>query len=78
MYLTLTGVLVYIAYGLQGGLTATGGKKGFIDQYFGGEYAVEMKCTEAEDEEVTKSTETFYQMSCFIEKGKYITRNSSY
>ena len=51
-------------------MTATGGKKGFIDQYFGGEYAVEMKCTESEEEEVTKSSETFYQMSCFIEKGK--------
>ena len=71
-------VFLIAGYGLQGGLTATGGKKGFIDQYFGGEYAVEMKCTEAGDEEVSKSTETFYQMSCFIEKGEYITRNSSY
>jgi len=28
-----------------------------------------MKCIEAEDEEVTHSTETFFQLSCFIEKG---------
>ena len=54
-------------------MTATGSKKGFIDQYFGGEYIVEMKCTETEDEEVTKSTETFYQLSCFIEKGIIFT-----
>ena len=53
-------------------MTATGGKKGFIDQYFGGDYVVEMKCTESEEEPATKSTETFYQMSCFIEKGKKI------
>lgn len=54
----------------QTGMTATGGKKGFIDQYFGGDYVVEMKCTESEEEPATKSTETFYQMSCFIEKGE--------
>ena len=28
-----------------------------------------MKCVESEDEGVTHSTETFYQLSCFIEKG---------
>lgn len=38
----------------------------FIDQYFGGTFDVEMKCVEAEDEPVSKSTENFLQLSCFI------------
>lgn len=29
-----------------------------------------MKCEEAPEEQETKSTEKFYQLSCFIEKGK--------
>lgn len=46
---------------------------GFIDQYIGGEFAISMKCVEAEDEAPTKSSEKFYQLSCFIDKEvKYI------
>jgi ubiquitin carboxyl-terminal hydrolase 14 len=37
-----------------------------IEQYFGGSFDCEMKCTEAEDEETTKSKENFLQLSCFI------------
>jgi ubiquitin carboxyl-terminal hydrolase 14 len=37
-----------------------------IDQYFGGTFDVEMKCTEAEDEVASKSNENFLQLSCFI------------
>lgn len=37
-----------------------------IEQYFGGTFDCEMKCIEAEDEEVTKSKENFLQLSCFI------------
>ena len=29
-----------------------------------------MKCVETDDEPITNSTETFYQLSCFIDKGK--------
>lgn len=31
-----------------------------------------MKCEEAEEEVATHSTEKFYQLSCFIEKGKVL------
>lgn len=37
-----------------------------IDQYFGGSFQVEMKCTESEDEIATSSKENFLQLSCFI------------
>lgn len=37
-----------------------------IDQYFGGTFNVEMKCTEAPEEESSKSKENFLQLSCFI------------
>ncbi|XP_067677847.1 ubiquitin carboxyl-terminal hydrolase 14-like [Haliotis asinina] len=47
---------------------AASGGKGFIDQYLGGEFEVVMKCTEAPEEEEKKSTESFLQLSCFIEK----------
>lgn len=40
--------------------------KSFIDQYFGGTFDVELKCTETEDEPVTKNKEQFLQLSCFI------------
>ncbi|XP_070555523.1 ubiquitin carboxyl-terminal hydrolase 14-like [Ptychodera flava] len=40
--------------------------KGFIDQYFGIEMESVLKCVEAEDEPETKSSETLYQLSCFI------------
>lgn len=38
----------------------------FVDQYFGGTFDVEMKCVEAEEEPVSKSSENFLQLSCFI------------
>lgn len=38
----------------------------FIDQWFGGSFDVQMSCTEAEDEPVSKSKENFLQLSCFI------------
>lgn len=38
----------------------------FIEQFFGGTFDCQMKCVEAEDEEVTKSKENFLQLSCFI------------
>lgn len=41
---------------------------GFMDQYFGGEFDVKMKCEESEEEPETTNTEKFYQLSCFIEK----------
>lgn len=37
-----------------------------IEQFFGGYFDCEMKCLEAEDEEVKKSKENFLQLSCFI------------
>jgi ubiquitin carboxyl-terminal hydrolase 14 len=37
-----------------------------VEQYFGGTFDCEMKCVEAEDEEVKKSKENFLQLSCFI------------
>lgn len=37
-----------------------------VEQYFGGTFDCEMKCIEAEDEEVKKSKENFLQLSCFI------------
>ncbi|XP_002732911.1 ubiquitin carboxyl-terminal hydrolase 14-like [Saccoglossus kowalevskii] len=40
--------------------------KSFIDQYFGIEMQSVMKCIEATEEEETKSSETLYQLSCFI------------
>ncbi|XP_069813819.1 ubiquitin carboxyl-terminal hydrolase 14 [Dendropsophus ebraccatus] len=41
-------------------------KKSFIDQFFGIEFEATMKCTESEEEEVTKSKENQLQLSCFI------------
>lgn len=37
-----------------------------IDQFFGGSFDVEWKCTENDTEEVSKTTESFLQLSCFI------------
>lgn len=37
-----------------------------VEQYFGGTFDCEMKCIEAEEEEVKKSQENFLQLSCFI------------
>uniref|UniRef100_A0A4W3K0Z1 Ubiquitin carboxyl-terminal hydrolase n=1 Tax=Callorhinchus milii TaxID=7868 RepID=A0A4W3K0Z1_CALMI len=48
-------------------------KKNFIDQYFGVEFETSMKCTESEDEDVTKGKETQLQLSCFInQEVKYL------
>lgn len=53
-----------------------------IDQFFGGTFDVELKCTEADDEPVTKSNEQFLQLSCFISQDvRYMhsgLRNVSY
>lgn len=38
----------------------------FIEQYFGGVFETEMKCDESLEESVSKSTENFLQLSCFI------------
>ena len=44
-----------------------------IDQYFGGVFSSELKCVESEDEPVTRSTEKFLQLSCFISQDvKYL------
>lgn len=37
-----------------------------VDQYFGGTFDVEWKCTESEEEPPSFSKETFLQLSCFI------------
>lgn len=47
---------------------AASSHRSFIDEYFGGEYETTMKCVETEDEPTSTTTETFYQLSCFIEK----------
>jgi ubiquitin carboxyl-terminal hydrolase 14 len=44
----------------------SGSYSSLVEQYFGGTFDVEMKCIEAEDEEVKKSKENFLQLSCFI------------
>ncbi|CAD6187331.1 unnamed protein product [Caenorhabditis auriculariae] len=42
-------------------------------KYFGGRFEVKTKCIESEEEEVTTSSETFYQLSCFLNQDvKYI------
>ncbi|GAB6033336.1 Ubiquitin carboxyl-terminal hydrolase 14 [Chamberlinius hualienensis] len=38
----------------------------FIDQYFGGDLDVTLKCNESEDEPVSNLKEKFLQLSCFI------------
>ncbi|KAL4237112.1 Ubiquitin carboxyl-terminal hydrolase 14 [Mactra antiquata] len=48
--------------------SASSSSRGFMDQYFGGEFDVTMKCEETEDETPSNNTEKFYQLSCFIEK----------
>lgn len=45
----------------------------FIDQFFGGEFDVTLKCAESEDEPETHSKENFLQLSCFIsQEVKYL------
>lgn len=50
----------------SGSAAAASNATSMIDQYFGGSFDVEMKCTEAPEEEASKSTENFLQLSCFI------------
>lgn len=40
--------------------------KSLIDQYFGGTFDVELKCTESDEEAPSKTKEQFLQLSCFI------------
>lgn len=40
--------------------------KSFIEQYFSGKFDVEWKCVESDEEPVTKTSEDFLQLSCFI------------
>ncbi|NP_001075726.1 ubiquitin carboxyl-terminal hydrolase 14 [Oryctolagus cuniculus] len=48
-------------------------KKSLIDQFFGVEFETTMKCTESEEEEVTKGKENQLQLSCFInQEVKYL------
>ncbi|KAL7984370.1 hypothetical protein Chor_002940 [Crotalus horridus] len=48
-------------------------KKSLIDQFFSIEFETIMKCTEAEEEEVTKGRENQLQLSCFInQEVKYL------
>nr|XP_020024672.1 ubiquitin carboxyl-terminal hydrolase 14 isoform X2 [Castor canadensis] len=48
-------------------------KKSLIDQFFGLEFETTMKCTESEEEEVTKGKENQLQLSCFInQEVKYL------
>ncbi|KAM5157962.1 ubiquitin carboxyl-terminal hydrolase 14 [Mantella aurantiaca] len=55
------------------GAAAAPKKKSFIDQFFGIEFESTMKCTESEEEDVTKSKETQLQLSCFInQEVKYL------
>ncbi|KAF4116921.1 ubiquitin carboxyl-terminal hydrolase 14 [Onychostoma macrolepis] len=57
----------------SGAAAAASKKKNFIDQYFGVEFETTMKCTESEDEEPTKGTESQLQLSCFInQEVKYL------
>uniref|UniRef100_A0A4W4FF76 ubiquitinyl hydrolase 1 n=1 Tax=Electrophorus electricus TaxID=8005 RepID=A0A4W4FF76_ELEEL len=59
--------------GDEGGATASGTKKNFIDQFFGVEFETTMKCTESEEEEASKGTESQLQLSCFInQEVKYL------
>ncbi|XP_053485933.1 ubiquitin carboxyl-terminal hydrolase 14 isoform X2 [Ictalurus furcatus] len=58
---------------VDGGAAASSAKKNFIDQFFGLEFDTTMKCTESEDEEPTKGTESQLQLSCFInQEVKYL------
>lgn len=53
--------------------SAAAASSGFIDRYMGGQFSISMKCIESEDEPLTQSRESFYQLSCFIEKDvKYL------
>ncbi|XP_018496806.1 ubiquitin carboxyl-terminal hydrolase 14 [Galendromus occidentalis] len=46
--------------------TACRKREGFMKMLFGGELEVTMKCSESESECETRTTEEFFQLSCFI------------
>lgn len=48
--------------------SATARQKSLIDQYFGVEFRSTLKCSEAPEEPESTSSETLYQLSCFIDK----------
>ncbi|PKU40798.1 rho-associated protein kinase 1 [Limosa lapponica baueri] len=57
----------------SGATAASSKKKSLIDQFFSIEFETAMKCTEAEEEEVTKGKENLLQLSCFInQEVKYL------
>lgn len=57
----------------EGGAAGAVTKKNFIDQFFGVEFETTMKCTESEDEEPSKGSESQLQLSCFInQEVKYL------
>lgn len=53
-----------------GDSTSTSKYTSFIDQFFGGTFAVTMKNVECEEEPESHSVEDFLQLSCFISTGK--------
>jgi len=56
------------------GASATPATRSVIDQYFGLEFATEIKCVEAPDEASTKSVEKVLQYNCYIDKEvKYLS-----
>uniref|UniRef100_A0A670I9X4 Ubiquitin carboxyl-terminal hydrolase 14 n=1 Tax=Podarcis muralis TaxID=64176 RepID=A0A670I9X4_PODMU len=59
--------------GASGAAAAPPKKKSLVDQFFSIEFETIMKCTEAEEEDVTKGRENQLQLSCFInQEVKYL------
>nr|XP_056710076.1 ubiquitin carboxyl-terminal hydrolase 14 isoform X2 [Euleptes europaea] len=59
--------------GASGAAASPPKKKSFIDQFFSIEFETVMKCTETEEEDVTKGKENQLQLSCFInQEVKYL------
>uniref|UniRef100_A0A670I9W7 Ubiquitin carboxyl-terminal hydrolase n=1 Tax=Podarcis muralis TaxID=64176 RepID=A0A670I9W7_PODMU len=57
----------------SGAAAAPPKKKSLVDQFFSIEFETIMKCTEAEEEDVTKGRENQLQLSCFInQEVKYL------
>lgn len=59
-------VFCYHSYNKEKMWPPKNGFSSLIDQFFGGQFDVEMKCTESEEEKPTSSKENFLQLSCFI------------
>ena len=58
---------------LQQKLRTEGQTSSVVDAYMGGRFATEMKCLEAPEEAVVKSTEEFLSLSCFLsQEVKYL------